>query len=129
MATNKAEFFIGEMRDWKRTIASRMDEIYDLTNRLAQVIQRNSIPNIAGKVEIHQHKLDDVSEKFHRLQKMFNRQEKSLRTDSALVDDSQLKKETENFQNGLRRKIHEAEKKLVDSKNDCQDFLAGIYKK
>ena len=129
MATSKAEYFIDEMTDWKRTIAFHVNEIYGLTIRLAEVIQRNSIPDIAAKVEKHQHKLNDISNTFQRLQILLRRQEASLKTDANLIDDSQIKTETEEFQNDLRKKVHEIEKKFIDTKNDCRSFLAGIYSK
>jgi hypothetical protein len=129
MATTKAEYFIDEMTDWKRTITFHMDEIYGLTGRLAEVIHRNSIPNIAVKVEKHQHELNVISDRFHRLQLQVRRQEASLKTDATLIDDSQIKTETEDFQNDLRHKLHDVEKKFIDAKNDCQSFLAGIYNK
>ena len=129
MAVTKAKYFISEMTDWKRTIAFHMDEIAGLTGRLAELIQRNSIPNLAAKVERQQDKLNDISKKIHRLQIQLRRQEAGLKRDSVLLDDSQIKTETENYQKDLRQIFHDLEKEFIDVKNDCQSFLAGIYNK
>ena len=68
MATTIAEYYSDELVDWNRMIAFYHHEMDEFEKKLAEVIQRNSIPNIAAKVEKEQHKLDKVAEKFHQLQ-------------------------------------------------------------
>lgn len=129
MAATKAKYFINEMTDWKRTIAFYMDEVIELTAKLAELIERNSIPSLAAKVEKQQDKLNAVSKKIHRLQAKFQQQETMLITDSTLLDDSRVTTETENYQKELRHMLHDTEKEFVGVKNDCRIFLAAIYNK
>jgi hypothetical protein len=129
MASTKAEYFMDEIIDWKRNIAFYTDEIYGLTSRLGAVIQRNSIPNIAERVEKHQHELDVVSEKFDRLRSQFRRQAAMLKSDSHLIDDSQMKEEILRLQQDIRQKQQATEEKFIHTKNECQEFLASIQKK
>jgi hypothetical protein len=129
MATTKAGYFIDEIIDWRRTIAFHTDEISNLTARLAELIQRNSIPNLAAKVEKQQDKLNDLSKKFSGLLLLLRRQEDMLKTDSKLLDDSQIKTETETYQKDIRRMLHDTEKESIDVKNNCRSFLAGFYNK
>jgi len=129
MAATKAGYFVDEITDWKRTIAFHIDEIYGLTVKLAELVQRNSIPNLAAKVEKHQDKLNGLSKKFSTLLLQFRRQEAMLKTDSTLLDDSQIKTETETYQKGIRQMLHDTEKEFIEVKNNCQSFLAGFYNK
>jgi hypothetical protein len=125
MATTKARNFIDEIMDWKRTIAFHIDEIYGLTGKLAELLQRNSIPNLAAKVEKHQDKINSFSKKFSTLLFQVRRQEAILKTDSKLLDDSQINTETETYQKDIRQTLHDTEKEFFDVKNNCKRFLAG----
>ena len=129
MAAAKAGYFIDEILDWKRTIAFHIDEIYGLTGKLAELVRRNSIPNLAARVEKHQAKLDGLSKKFSMLLLQFRRQEAMLKTDSELLDDSKIKPETESYQKDIRQMLHDTQKEFIDVKNNCQSFLAGFYNK
>lgn len=50
MGTTIAEFFKDELVEWNRLIAFYNWELDEFENKLADVIQRNTIPNIAAKV-------------------------------------------------------------------------------
>jgi len=129
MAATIAEYFTDELARWKKAVAFYVREMHLLTVRLGEVIQRNSIPGIAAKVEKQQDKLNAVFKKFTRLQTKFRRQAASLKTDSTLIDDSLVKAETENQQKELREAMTFAEKEWIDAKNDCHNFLSEIFKK
>ena len=129
MGTTIAEYFTDELVEWNRLIAFNNQEMNKFKHKLAEVIQRNTIPNIAAKVENEQDKLNIVSEKFNRLQKQILRQEAAFKTDSTLVDDTLVNPETEKRQNELRRNMQQAEKEYIDAKYECYNFLSGILKK
>jgi len=129
MATTIAEYFTDELSEWKRMIASYTQEMHGLTVKLAEVIQRNSIPGIAAKVENQQAKLNMVLKKIFRLQIQFQRQEEALKTDSTFIDDSLIKTETEKQQKDLRQRTQQVEREYSDIKNDCHNFLSEIFKK
>jgi cell division protein FtsX len=129
MATTMAEYYNDELVEWNRLIAFNDQEMDELEHKLAEVIQRNTIPNIAAKVEVEQHKLNSASKEFYKLRKQIQQQEATLKTDSTLIDDSVINPETEKQQNELRLNMRRAEKEFVDSKYDCYNFLSQILRK
>jgi hypothetical protein len=129
MATTIAAYYTDELVEWKRLIAFYNSEMDELELKLAEVIQRNTIPNIAFKVEGQQDKLNIVSEKFYQLQLQIQQQETALKTNSTYIENSAINTETEKRQNGLRRSMQQAEREYVDIKYDCYNFLSGTLKK
>ncbi|MDP4261361.1 MAG: hypothetical protein Q8941_02410 [Bacteroidota bacterium] len=129
MATIIAEYYTDELVEWNRLIDFNNQEMDEFEDKLAEVIQRNTIPNIAAKVEEHQDKLNIVAKKFYRLQEQIQQQEAALKTDSALVDDTLINPETETHQNELRRNMQRTEKEYIDTKYACYNFLSGTLKK
>jgi len=129
MATIIAEYYTDELVEWNRLIAFNNREMDEFKHKLAEVIQRNTIPNIAAKVEEQQDKLNTVSKKFFKLRVQIQQQEAALKTDSILIDDSVINAETEKQQNELRRNMHRIEKEYVDSKYECYNFLSQILRK
>jgi uncharacterized coiled-coil protein SlyX len=128
MGTTLAEYFTDELVEWSCLIAFNNREMGELENKLAEVIRRNTIPNIAAKEEKQQDKLNAVYEKFKRLQKQILRQEAALKTNSTLVDDTLINPETEKLQNELRRNMQQIEKEYIDTKYECYNFLSGTLK-
>jgi hypothetical protein len=129
MATTITKYFTDELAGWKKTIAFYRQEMQGLTVKLSEVIQRNSIPGIAAKVEKQQDKLNAVIKKFARLQTQFRQQEKALKTDSTFIDDSLVEAETENGQKGLREVMLQAEREYIDAKYGCHNFLSEVFRK
>jgi hypothetical protein len=99
-----------------------------LENKLAEVIQRNTIPHIAEKVENEQDKINAISAIFNRLQESIVRQDQKLKTDDSLIDDALINKETANQQDNLRSQMQAAEKEYIDVKFGCYHFLSDILK-
>jgi hypothetical protein len=129
MATTIAEYYTDELAEWSRLIAFYNQELDEYELRLGEVIQRNTIPHIAARVEHEQDKLNEVSEKFHGLELEIEQQEATLKTDNTFIDDSLIDTETEKQQNGLRRSMQQAEREYVDKKHECNNFLSGTLKK
>jgi hypothetical protein len=129
MAVTIAKHFADELNSWNQTIGFYSAEIIELTRMLGEVIERNSIPNIAARVELQQQKLNTVAGRFARLQLQFGRQETRLKTDNSFIDDSLVRTEMEDHQDLLRKDMAEAEKEYIDTRNDCQKFLSEIFKK
>lgn len=129
MATTIAEYFLDELVDWNRLIVFYNNEVDEFESKLGEVIQRNTIPNIAAKVENEQKKLNVVSGKFYKLQAQIKQQESSLKTDSTLIEDAQIKAEIEQHQNELRRSMQQIEKEYIDVKYACYNFLSETLRK
>lgn len=129
MATTIAKHYADELVDWSRTIAFYNQEAVEFGIKLAEVIQRNSIPHIAERVEEQQDKLDAVMNKLNGLHIQMQQQETLLKTDSTFIDDTLINTETEKKQSELRLRMLKAEKEYIDTKYACTDFLSGTLKK
>lgn len=129
MPNTIAVYYTDELMEWKRLITFYNVEMAELENKLAEVIQRNTIPNIAAKVENHQDKLNAASEKFSWLEVQIQQQEAALKTNSTLIDDTLINTETEKRQNELRRNMQQVEKEYIDARYECHNFLSGTLKK
>lgn len=129
MPNNIAEFYTDELLDWNDSILFYNKEMDDFEKRLGEVVRRNSIVGIANKVEAQQNLLNLISEKFYRTQIEIQQQQASLKTDSTLLDDTQINEATEKKQNDLRRKMQAVEREYIDIKFGCYNFLSGTLKK
>jgi len=129
MATNIAEYYTEELIGWTNSIHFYTEEIDQIEEKLAEIIRRNSITDIAEKVEAQQIFLDEVSEKFSRLLFEFKDQEALLKKDGKFKEDNLIDLKTEDTQTDLRRKMKEMEKDYIDVKFNCANFLLGTLKK
>lgn len=129
MATKIAKYYKDELIDWNNATIFYRNEMHELGLRLGEVIRRNSIVGIAQKVEAYQVQLNQATDGFYRLQIEIQQQERSLRTDSTLIDDTLVNEEINKRQVELRRKMHEAEKQYVDVKFACYNFLSETLQK
>lgn len=129
MPTNIAEYFSDELIDWTNAINFYTGEMEQVKDKLGEIIRRNSIVDIAEKVEEHQNLLDDVSNKFTRLQFDFKDQDEALRRNGNFVEDTLLDLKTEEQQNRLRNLMQETEKEYIDVKFICGKFILGTLKK
>lgn len=129
MATNIAEYYLDELVDWDKLIGFYNQELDDFEIKLAEVIQRNTIPDIADKVEAEQDKLNAVSHKFYMLQDKIQQQETALKTGNKSINDTLINAEFEKQQSDLRRSMQQLEKDYIDIKYDCYNFLSGTLRK
>lgn len=129
MATTIAIYYTDELTEWNRLIAFYNHETDEFGAKLGEVIQRNSIPHIAAKVEEQQDKLNVISKKFNRLRAQIRKQEAALKTDRTFIDDTLINTETEKRQNELRRNMQLTEKEYIDTKYECYNFLSGTLKR
>ena len=129
MTTNIAEYYLDELIKWNKLIDFYNQELEDFEIKLAEVIQRNTIPGIAGKVEAEQDKLNAISHKFYSLQDKILQQESKLKSDHEFISDTLINTEIEKQQSDLRQNMKQLEKEYIDIKYDCYNFLSGTLKK
>jgi len=129
MAITISEYYTDELLDWNNSIVFYKNEMDEFTQKLGEVIRRNSIVGIAERVEEHQALLNKVGDKFYRIQIDIQQQGQALKSDSTLLDDRLINTETEKRQVELRSKMQAAEKEYIDVKFTCYNFLSGTLKK
>lgn len=129
MTTNIAEYYLDELIKWNKLIDFYNQELDDFEIKLAEVIQRNTITGIAGKVEAEQDKLNAISHKFYLLQDKILQQESTLKSDHEFISDTLINTEIEKQQSDIRQNMKQLEKEYIDIKYDCYNFLSGTLKK
>lgn len=129
MPNVKAEYYSDELLDWNHSIDFIISEMDLLTEKLTEVIRRNSIVGIADKVEAQQTRINRSQDTFQKLAFEIEQQEATLKTDSTYIEDAHINSETEKRQEALRTRMQAAEKEYVDVKFDCYHFLSGTLKK
>ena len=129
MKTTIAGYYIVELANWMRQIGLYNREITEFGLKLAEVIQRNTIPHIAEKVEAQQSSLNKVAAKFRRLQTLIDQQHSGLKTDGSLLDNTLIDEGTNGSQNELRQQMEKAEKFYLQVKYGCYHFLSETLKK
>ena len=129
MTTNIAEYYLDELIKWNKLIGFYNQELDDFEIKLAEIIQRNTIPGIAAKVEAQQDKLNAISHKFYSLQDKILQQESTLKSDHEFISDTLINTEIEKQQSDLRQNMKQLEKEYIDIKYDCYNFLSGTLKK
>jgi hypothetical protein len=128
MATTIAEYYIAELLDWNNAIIFYNEEMEEIEQKLAEVISRNSIVGIAEKVEFQQTLLNNVSDKFYKLQNEIQEQSGSLQSDGKLKEDALISNDYELKQFEIRQKMNIVEKDYIDKKLNCYNFLSATLK-
>ena len=128
MPTNIAEYYISELLDWNNAIIFYNEEMEEIEQKLAEVISRNSIVGIAEKVEFQQTLLNNVSDKFYKLQNEIQEQSSSLQSDGKLKEDALISNDYELKQFEIRQKMNIVEKDYIDKKLNCYNFLSATLK-
>ena len=129
MPSKIAEYYVVELLDWNNAVIFYNEEMEEIEQKLEDVISRNSIIGIADKVEVQQNLLNEVSDKFYKLQNDIQQQSNSLQLDGKLIDDTLISHDSEIRQFDIRQKMHAVEMEYVDKKFQCYNFLSGTLKK
>jgi hypothetical protein len=129
MPTTIAEYYIAELLDWNNEIIFYNEEMEEIEQKLGEIISRNSIVGIADKVEVQQTSLNEVSDKFYKLQNEIQQQSASLQSDGRLKEDSLITNGYELTQFEIRQKMKMVEREYVDKKIICYNFLSEMLKK
>lgn len=129
MNTTIAGYYADELAHWMRLIGFYNREIGEFEHKLAEVIQRNTIPHIAEMVEVQQSSLDKVLARFKTLYTLIEKQNTVLKTDHSLIDNSLIDDDTNERQNELRQKMEQVEKFYLEVKYGCYHFLSETLKR
>ncbi len=124
-----SDYYVDELVEWDGSLIFYSQEIFEIEKKLNDVINRDTIPNIAKLVEEKRNKLDDISDNFYKIQLKIQDLEQYLLPDDVAIDDSLLNEQKEQLQNDLRFKMHEIEREFIDIKYSCYHFLAQTMRK
>ena len=124
-----ASFYNEELNSWIDAINYIFIEIAELEKRLEDIVSRNSIVDIAAKVEVHQLILNKSKGTCVSLKDEFLKQKAMLIVNKKLLADNMVTKEIEKSMRDYSLKIKQLEKQFIDVKYICNEFLSDMLKK
>ena len=128
MGTQIAQRYVEELAEWHRSVEQFEQDMEAISGKLSAIIQRNSIKDIAEQTEAHQNLLNAVSADFLTVEGLMKQQENALMQDDHYVDDSKVPAQTAESQQRIRQRMQEAEKKFIDAKYRCKEFISRILR-
>ena len=128
MSKRISKHYYDEIQNWLESISMYISSIIKLEERLNEIVLRNSIVDIAAKVEVHQLLLEKIMDKLHRIQTDLKIHESTLQEDDVFIDDQNLSNEVDTLHVELTDKVKNAEKEFIDVKYYCNSFLTEILK-
>lgn len=129
MSKKIAEYFLDELISWEQSIHFYKEEMSALGLQLDEIIQRNSIVDIAAKVEAHQILLNEILDRFNNILIEILRQKKIIQPQSGVLSDIDLSNQIRYQQDDLRSLVQNAEKEYIDVKYFCYEFLSETLNK
>lgn len=129
MSKKIAEYFLAELISWEQSFEFYKEEIGNLGIQLEEIIQRNSIVDIAAKVEAHQILLNEILDRFNKISVEIYKQKKQLQPISDVIADSDLSDQIRSQQDDVRILVQNAEKDYIDVKYFCYEFLSETLNK
>lgn len=129
MSKDITQHYLDELENWGESIVFYNSSIEKLQEHLNQIIIRNSIVDIAAKVEVHQLLLEKINAKLNQLKLEIHEQESVLMKDGHLLENSELTKEIDLQQSDLTTRVKSCEKEFIDVKYYCNEFLSETLKK
>jgi hypothetical protein len=129
MSKKIASFYNDEINSWLHSVNFYLEEILSLENRLKQIIDRNTIVDIAAKTEVHQLIINKVEEKLNFLKKEMELVQTMLSKKEDLLKDEKINSNIENKISLLGSSFRHHEKEYADVKFYCNEFLEEMLKR
>lgn len=126
MTSSLAAYYSNELDEWKDVIHFHVQEIEEFEVWLHEVLQKNTIPNLAAQTEHYFTALTGQRHQFEILAGQVYGLQTLLVKDDQPVDDEFITPEIENSHKALREQMLESEKKFLDLKYSCHQFLSDV---
>lgn len=129
MSKKISSFYEDELNSWTDSLKFYLKESHLLETSLEEIITRNTIIDIAAKVEVHQLILNKSVTKLTELQAEIDKIKAELKSDDGLVEDKLISKEIENKMKVLALSFKHTEQEFIDVKYYCNEFLIEVLKR
>ncbi len=128
MDANPSSFYDDELRKMKQIVMTHFEELNSLENKLAAIIKRNSIVDIAAKVEVYQLMVDKITSRLRELNARIN----EMIVQSGSSADKSIENTENNNNEQLMKDIHlelgYSEKEFDDVSYYCKNFIEETLK-
>jgi len=129
MSKKISAFYDDELNAWLHSISFYMTELSNLSYRLKEIVERNSIVDIASKADVHQLILENTRKKFETLRISIFEQKKYLMENDILKADNLVTKSMESKQNEITIAFKQMEQDHISVKFHCNEFLNEMLRK
>ncbi|GAB4092561.1 hypothetical protein [Flaviaesturariibacter terrae] len=124
MAATVSEYYIHEIADWRALIGFYLEEIEEAEVLLEEVLELNTVPNLAETTEIHLRTLTAARESLLLRKRQIDQLEPSLYEKDIPVDNDHLQPALVDRMKALRKELFSSEREYLEKKYLCDDFLA-----
>ena len=124
MTTSIAEYYLNELNDWRSAINLYIEEIDDSEEWLQTLLNLDTIPAFAAKVEHYLNQLFLSKENMFVLRSVIQSAERKLYRDQIPVLNEAITDDVKAQHTQLREEMHRIEKEYLDTKYERDAFLA-----
>lgn len=124
MTSSLASYYNSELEDWKDIVNFHVQEIEEFEVWLGEVIQGNTVPDLASETEHYFSLFAGLRHRFEALAGEVYELQSQLLVDDEPVHDELITPSIEAGQNSLRDKMLEAEKAFLELKYKCHKFIS-----
>lgn len=124
MDSSLASYYSNELAEWRDMLHFHVQEIEEFEVWLNEVLQHNTVPNLAAKTE---HFFADFAAQRHQFEllagQVYGLQTQLVKEDQP-ISDEQITTVLEDHHKALREQMLQSEKKFLDLKYECHQFLS-----
>ena len=124
MTNSIAEYYLNELYDWRSAINLYIEEIDDSEEWLQTLVNLDTVPAFAAKVEHYLNQLFLSKENLFVLRSVIQSAEKKLYRDQIPVLNEAITDDVKAQHKQLREEMHRIEKEYLDTKYERDAFLA-----
>lgn len=122
--TSLASYYSNELDEWRDVLHSHVQEIEEFEVWLNEVLQHNTVPNLAAKTEHFFAAFAGQRRQFELLAGQVYGLQTQLVKDDQPIEDELITPAIEDSHKALREQMLQSEKKFLDLKYQCHQFLS-----
>jgi hypothetical protein len=128
MNTEISKHFSAQLQDWIDAIYFDLGLSSRLSDRLEEVIRRNTIVGIADKVEVYQNQLHEVERKLYIIEEKINQQKSLISKNGIEFDNAEIDQAIEEYKVFYKEKLEESNLGTVTENGDTERWVGSVNK-
>jgi hypothetical protein len=125
MRNSVSEFFLLELEGWNESLTFYKQEISRSSDWLKSILQLNTVPGLATRVEYYMDEYLKVGSEIEQLLEKITKMNSDLNEDELPEEAGPVKDAFITAQKELRSGMQTLEKKYLELKYECDEFVAA----
>lgn len=125
MRNSISEFFLLELEGWTESLGFYLEEIKRSSEWLSSILKLNTVPGLSMKVEHYLQEYDRISGEINALSGKMKELISRLSGEDMYPPDGPIEEAFVIGQKEMRMKMQKLEKKYLELKYECDEFVAG----